>query len=98
MSSPVIRSKWKLQHFTRTRPVNTAAYTRIREYFDWFFVPTDLLWNKFGSVITQMTDNGQHAQGIRMNETLSNYIPYTKLDDIEQYISIGKEYQERLRL
>lgn len=80
----------EIQHFTRTRPVNTAAYTRIREYFDWFFVPTDLLWNKFGSVITQMTDNGQHAQGIRMNETLSNYIPYTKLDDIEQYIASAK--------
>ena len=47
----------EIQHFTRTRPVNTAAYTRIREYFDWFFVPTDLLWNKFGTVITQMTDN-----------------------------------------
>lgn len=83
----------EIQHFTRTRPVNTAAYTRIREYFDWFFVPTDLLWNKFGSVITQMTDNGQHAQGIRMNETLSNYIPYTKLDDIEQYISSAKSIQ-----
>lgn len=83
----------EIQHFTRTRPVNTAAYTRIREYFDWFFVPTDLLWNKFGSVITQMTDNGQHAQGVRMNETLSNYIPYTKLDDIEQYISSAKSIQ-----
>lgn len=83
----------EIEHFTRTRPVNTAAYTRIREYFDWFFVPTDLLWNKFGSVITQMTDNGQHAQGIRMNEALSNYIPYTKLDDIEQYISSAKSIQ-----
>ena len=26
------------QHFTRTMPVNTSAYTRMREYYDWFFV------------------------------------------------------------
>jgi hypothetical protein len=29
----------KRQHFTRTQPVNTSAYTRIREYYDWFWVP-----------------------------------------------------------
>lgn len=80
----------EIQHFTRTRPVNTAAYTRIREYYDWFFVPTDLMWNKFNSVITQIVDNGQHAQGIQANETLSNYIPYARLDDIEQYIVSAK--------
>ena len=27
----------KRQHFTRTQPVNTSAYTRIREYYDWFW-------------------------------------------------------------
>lgn len=80
----------EVQHFTRTRPVNTAAYTRIREYYDWFFVPTDLLWNKFGSVITQMTDNGQHAQGINANETLSEYMPYTTLGNIGAYLTTAK--------
>ena len=55
------------QHFTRTRPVNTAAYTRIREYYDWFFVPTNLLWNKFNSFVTSMTDNGQHARDLQMS-------------------------------
>ena len=34
-----------LQYFTRTRPVQTAAYTRIREYFDFYSVPIDLLGN-----------------------------------------------------
>ena len=34
----------KRQHFTRTQPVNTSAYTRIREYYDWFWVPLHLLY------------------------------------------------------
>lgn len=80
----------EIQHFTRTRPVNTAAYTRIREYFDWFFVPSDLLWNKFGSVITEMTDNGQHAQGIKTNEVLSTTLPHTTLEEIGDYLTAAK--------
>ena len=36
-----------LQYFTRTRPVQTAAYTRIREYFDFYAVPLDLIWKSF---------------------------------------------------
>lgn len=43
-----------LQYFTRTRPVQTAAYTRIREYFDFYAVPCDLLWKSFDSAVIQM--------------------------------------------
>ena len=43
-----------LQYFTRTRPVQTAAYTRIREYFDFYAVPIDLLWKSFDSSVIQM--------------------------------------------
>lgn len=80
----------EIQHFTRTRPVNTAAYTRIREYYDWFFVPTNLLWNKFNSVITQMVDNGQHALNIQGNYTLSDYMPWTTTAAIEDYLRAAK--------
>lgn len=64
------------QHFTRTMPVNTAAYTRMREYYDWFFVPTELLWNKFNSFVTQMVDNNQHATGINSRQVLTDTHPY----------------------
>lgn len=43
-----------LAYFTRTRPVQTAAYTRIREYFDFYAVPCDLLWKSFDSAVIQM--------------------------------------------
>lgn len=49
-------------HFTRTAPVNTAAYTRIRENVDFFFVPYRLLWDKWTQFIAQ-TDDPHYAAG-----------------------------------
>lgn len=73
--------------FTRTQPVNTAAYTRMREYYDWYFVPTNLLWNKFNTFVTQMTDNNQKATGINGNVQLSDEHPYFTYDQVGSYVN-----------
>lgn len=65
----------KRQHFTRTQPVNTSAYTRIREYYDWFWVPLHLLWRNAPEVISQMQSNVQHAGTQTSALTLGNYLP-----------------------
>ena len=65
----------KRQHFTRTQPVNTSAYTRIREYYDWFWVPLHLLWRNAPDVISQMQSNVQHAGSQTSALTLGNYLP-----------------------
>lgn len=65
----------KRQHFTRTQPVNTSAYTRIREYYDWFWVPLHLLWRNAPEVISQMQSNVQHANSGTSSLTLGNYLP-----------------------
>lgn len=65
----------KRQHFTRTQPVNTSAYTRIREYYDWFWVPLHLLWRNAPEVISQMQLNVQHANSQTSSLTLGNYLP-----------------------
>ena len=65
----------KRQHFTRTQPVNTSAYTRIREYYDWFWVPLHLLWRNAPEVISQMQSNVQHADSSTSALTLGNYLP-----------------------
>ena len=65
----------KRQHFTRTQPVNTSAYTRIREYYDWFWVPLHLLWRNAPEVISQMQSNVQHAGSGTSALTLGNYLP-----------------------
>lgn len=78
--------KLEVSHFTRTQPVNTAAYTRMREYYDWFFVPTDLLWNKFYTFVTQMVDNNQHATGINSRQVLTDTHPYFTTNQLHTHL------------
>lgn len=74
----------KRQHFTRTQPVNTSAYTRIREYYDWFWVPLHLLWRNAPEVISQMQSNVQHAGSQTSALTLGNYLPTITLSQLSQ--------------
>ena len=80
--------KINLKAFTRTQPVNTAAFARIREYYDFFFVPYDLLWNKSNTVLTQMYDNPQHAVSIdpTKNFVLDGEMPYFPSSQISGYL------------
>lgn len=79
-----------LKSFTRTQPVNTAAFARMREYYDFFFVPYDLLWNKANTALTQMYDNPQHAVSLdpTQNFVLSGEMPYVTASDIATYLSV----------
>ena len=73
----------KRQHFTRTQPVNTSAYTRIREYYDWFWVPLHLLWRNAPEVISQMQSNVQHANSQTSALSLGNYLPTISNNQLE---------------
>ena len=73
----------KRQHFTRTQPVNTSAYTRIREYYDWFWVPLHLLWRNAPEVISQMQSNVQHAGSLTSALSLGNYLPTVSNNQLE---------------
>ena len=61
--------------FTRTTPVNTAAYTRIREYFDFAFIPLRLLWRYAPEVLTQMVDNIQSASSPLGSDSFDGSLP-----------------------
>lgn len=74
----------KRQHFTRTQPVNTSAYTRVREYYDWFWVPLHLLWRNAPEVISQMQSNVQHAGSQTSALTLGDYLPSISLSQLSQ--------------
>lgn len=73
----------KRQHFTRTQPVNTSAYTRIREYYDWFWVPLHLLWRNAPEVISQMQSNVQHSNSQTSALTLGNFLPTISNNQLE---------------
>ena len=76
----------KRQHFTRTQPVNTSAYTRIREYYDWFWVPLHLLWRNAPEVISQMQSNVQHAGSQTSAAILGRNLPTISLSQITQVL------------
>lgn len=79
MTMPGDKFNIGVQWFTRTSPVNTAAYTRVREYFDWFYVPLHVLWRHAPEIVTQMQKNVQHSQSFSADNNLSKDLPYLSL-------------------
>lgn len=81
--------KIDLKTFTRTQPLNTAAFARMREYYDFYFVPYDLLWNKANTALTQMYDNPQHALDSSPLKVvkLDGSMPFTTLSSISLYLN-----------
>ena len=78
---------------TRTAPLNTAAFTRLRENVQYFFVPFQSLWRYFEQVVNNMT-SGQAGQDINMfassptdSSALSTKLPYVNYSDLERVIS-----------
>lgn len=67
-----ISSDW----FTRTVPVNTAAYTRIKEYYDFYAVPLRLISRALPQAFTQMTDYMTSAASSTTNTSALTSVPY----------------------
>lgn len=66
-----ISSDW----FTRTVPVNTAAYTRIKEYYDFYAVPLRLISRSLPQAFTQMTDYMTSAASSTENTSALASVP-----------------------
>lgn len=76
ISMPGDKYRINIEYFTRTQPVETSAYTRLREYFDFYAVPLRLLWKSAPSVLTQMQDVNQiQALSLTQNLSLGTYLP-----------------------
>lgn len=73
---PGTKVNLKDMHFTRTMPVNTAAYTRIKEYFDWYFVPLRLINKNLNPALVNMLDQSNIANSLIQNKVVSDEIPY----------------------
>lgn len=71
-----ISSDW----FTRTVPVNTAAYTRIKEYYDFYAVPLRLISRALPQAFTQMTDYMTSAASNTANTEALTSVPNTTLN------------------
>lgn len=77
-----ISSDW----FTRTVPVNTAAYTRIKEYYDFYAVPLRLISRALPQAFTQMTDYMTSAASNSANTAQLTSVPYAPVGNISAEI------------
>lgn len=89
-------------YFTRTAPLETAAFTRLRENVQFFFVPYSLLWKYFNSQVMNMTqtaaggDVSRVASGIVDNAVVSTQMPFIDYRSIKVYLnSILKFYTDK---
>ena len=81
--------KIKTQLFTRTQPLNTAAYTRIREYLDFYFVPLRLINKNLPTALMQMQDNPVQATGLSSNKVVTTDIPWVSVSSSGDYNSLA---------
>lgn len=89
-------------YFTRTAPLETAAFTRLRENVQFFFVPYSLLWKYFNSQVMNMTqtasggDVSRVASGIVDNAVVSTQMPFIDYRSIKVYLnSLLKTYTDK---
>lgn len=84
---PGDKVKIRLNEFTRTLPVNTAAFARMRHYFDFYFVPYRLLWRDFPSFITSMANTAKQANAIDGNRSVGKEIPFFTSSQINVFLN-----------
>lgn len=80
-----ISSDW----FTRTVPVNTAAYTRIKEYYDFYAVPLRLISRALPQAFTQMSDYMTSAASSSENTSQLTRVPYVSQSILSLYLQVA---------
>ena len=59
-------------YFTRTAPLQSNAFTRLRENVQYFFVPYSALWKYFDSQVLNMTKNANNGDISRIASSLTD--------------------------
>lgn len=80
-----ISSDW----FTRTVPVNTAAYTRIKEYYDFYAVPLRLISRALPQAFTQTSDYMTSAASVGANTAQLTKVPFTTTKTISNWMALA---------
>ena len=70
--------------FLRTVPLNSAAYVRLKQYCEFYFVPTRLLWRSFPQFISGTSND--YSQGI-FDGSKFNSVPSVNFGDLLTFIS-----------
>lgn len=88
---PGTKVNLNLSSFSRTMPVNTAAYTRVKEYYDWYFVPFRLINKSLGQALVQMQDQPVQATSLLQNKTVTLDLPWTSCGSMFNLVSYASK-------
>lgn len=80
--------KWSIdiRQFMRTAPVQTASFGRVRQYYDFYFVPYNLLWDKFDAWVMQ-TKNAYHSKSIVAPADEFSSQPFLLWSNVYSYVN-----------
>lgn len=96
-------------YFTRTAPLQTAAFTRLRENVQFFFVPYSQLWKYFNTQVLNMNSSASGKDVSRIatspfsNEKVTTGMPYVSYFALHKYLygmgqaantKLGPDYQD----
>ena len=86
---PGDRFKINASSFTRTAPLNSAAFSRMKQYYNFYFVPYRLLYRDFPSFVVQQSASSKAARGIQSDSMVNSSLPYTTESEL---FKITKSY------
>lgn len=79
-------------YFTRTAPLQSNAFTRLRENVQFFFVPYSALWKYFDSQVINMTKNANNgdisriASSLTANSKVTTQMPCVNYKTLHAYL------------
>ncbi len=84
---PGDKFKIKLNSFIRTADMSSVNFTRMRQYYNFYFVPYRLLWRDFPSFVVNRPDTAKQATAINSPRQISSILPYIASSDITSIFS-----------
>lgn len=86
---PGDKFKLKLNSFIRTADMSSVNFTRMRQYYNFYFVPYRLLWRDFPSFIINRPDTAKQASSINSPQQVSDVVPYISSSDLKERFSFS---------
>lgn len=92
--------KINMQHFSRSMPVQTAAFTRLKENIQFFFVPYSSLWSFYRDSMKNVPTNqaglpnAMRASSPSSSVTLSTFLPSFSTKSIYQWFNASSVYYD----
>ena len=93
--------KINMQHFSRSMPVQTAAFTRLKENIQFFFVPYEALWSYYREAMKNIPTNQSglpntmRADSASSSVQLSTSLPSFNTDAIYKWFKfLGSKFKD----